>query len=213
MFPVVIVVPGHSRMALQGGAWYANPTYLPNHVGQAGSLAHRFRAMDRKSECGGAHDDMDVGGRAPKVGASGDAWSSCRGCARTAIPALRDDRQDVRMSRSTWTCKSDCTCIPYGSSLPRRSLRHPAFRGTHTSLCIVPALRDVPASLQAKKGALGEGAFPFVLIPVLNGLQRFTAMALRRSACCDSCQWSSSLFPAHWPDHRRSRTDHWLPGT
>jgi len=28
---------------------------------------------------GREHDCMDAGGRAPKVGALGDAWSSCRG--------------------------------------------------------------------------------------------------------------------------------------
>ena len=130
-----------------------NPRHLPDHVGQAATLgsslpaaAHgvlpsaalappyasslRSAMMDRKSECRGAHDYSDVGDRATHG-------------------AVAEDVRERLYLHPLWLiapahpCASRCTCIPYGSSLPR-----------------IPALRDVPASLQAKKGALGEGAFP-----------------------------------------------------
>src|SRR5512134_3688750 len=119
--------------------------------------------MDRKSECRGVHDYMEVGGRATKgaVAEGGartamDRMSECRGAqggARTAIPALHDEGQDVQMSRSTGRARATVpttymdvrvpredrmsgAAVPYGASLPRRRLRYPAFRGTCTSLCI-----------------------------------------------------------------------------
>jgi len=42
-------------------------------VSRSGSFAYMEVGKGRE------HDCMDAGGRAPKVGALGDAWSSCRG--------------------------------------------------------------------------------------------------------------------------------------
>ena len=46
---------------------------LPGLVGDCSRWRKRSVPLFGKDDC------MDAGGRAPKVGALGDAWSSCRG--------------------------------------------------------------------------------------------------------------------------------------
>jgi len=53
-----------------------------------------------------------------------DAWSGRPyGSSPPRFPALRDEGQDARVSRSTWMYESDRTYIPAGKKNGRRSAR------------------------------------------------------------------------------------------